>query len=423
MTRTRTSIDVLAGIGALALASACGDTRDDLVPVGGNAERAPLYTGADLSNIVNHERAPISVSWPLGAQATKRGAVSWQQELDPYPTPHVADSRGYWFRVTPADLVRGVALPLSAADSFIKLSPQGMMDLELDQLVLVDGATGAELRDGAAVALAIDVAQVEQAGIPMIAGSLAFRTSLGVGVHTLRVDEAAVRGMTSDVVIQVEEPGSRTRATLAADQTTYLLGDTLTSTAAWDHAGAVSTRQIVATLHTPSGATRRIDLSPRGAGFTGATPLTDERIVPGALIDVVVDMVGVTADGVTVRRTVKTAAGYALPTAALRGGAAVTAPNTVEVGVEVGSPGRYAVTGVVYGTDAAGDLIPFMMAQSARFLEPGAHTIALDLSAEIVADAGLRAPFEIRDLRLQDQTRLGVLHREAVPGIRLASLH
>ena len=84
----------------------------------------------------------------------------------------------------------------------------------------------------------------------------------------------------------------------------------------------------------------------------------------------------------------------------------------VDLGVDVAGPGRYEVRGIVYGTDRAGNLVPFAAAHSAAWLD-AAGSLTLTVEPKLLREAGVRAPFEIRDLRLLDQGRMGVLHRQA----------
>ncbi|NLB13227.1 MAG: hypothetical protein GX826_04295 [Gammaproteobacteria bacterium] len=56
---------------------------------------------------------------------------------------------------------------------------------------------------------------------------------------------------------------------------------------------------------------------------------------------------------------------------------------------------------------------PFAIAHSARWLEPGkGEGITLDFG-DLAAKSGLAAPYELRDLSLNDQARLGLLETRA----------
>ncbi|NJL29969.1 MAG: DUF4785 domain-containing protein, partial [Thermoanaerobaculia bacterium] len=71
------------------------------------------------------------------------------------------------------------------------------------------------------------------------------------------------------------------------------------------------------------------------------------------------------------------------------------------------------VSGLLYGTDAEGQLRPMAEAQSAAWLEPGSAKLDLVIDRSAVTGATLKAPFELRGLRLVDQSRMGVLHQQA----------
>lgn len=57
-----------------------------------------------------------------------------------------------------------------------------------------------------------------------------------------------------------------------------------------------------------------------------------------------------------------------------------------------------------------GAMAPVAVAHSAAWLEPGAGNIELAHDAALLA--GVRGPYELRDLSLLDQSRVGLLHRQ-----------
>jgi len=125
-----------------------------------------------------------------------------------------------------------------------------------------------------------------------------------------------------------------------------------------------------------------------------------------------------TLDGETVHRDLRTAFAYALPTARLTGEAVVTLPGTAGSGLAVSLPvetavaGRYEVRGILYGTGADGRLAPMGVADTAAWLPNGVNDLELRFPASIVNRTGFRPPYEIRDLRLMDQSRMAVLLRQ-----------
>ena len=119
-------------------------------------------------------------------------------------------------------------------------------------------------------------------------------------------------------------------------------------------------------------------------------------------------------DGLTVVRGARTAFNAAVPTAALTGQATIDrkAGVRVELPLQVGTEGRYEVRGVLYGMDGAGQSRPLAVGHFANWLAVGQGRLALEFEQALLDASGLQAPFEIRDLRLFDQSRMGLLHRQ-----------
>ena len=81
--------------------------------------------------------------------------------------------------------------------------------------------------------------------------------------------------------------------------------------------------------------------------------------------------------------------------------------------VEVASAGRYAATALLYGRNREGQLQPIAVGQTGDQLGPGRRALALRFDAATIAGAGLSGPFELRDVRVVDQGRMFVVHRQA----------
>ena len=147
--------------------------------------------------------------------------------------------------------------------------------------------------------------------------------------------------------------------------------------------------------------------------WRASAPLTGAA-APGALWEVEVTARGEQA-GRTVLRGVRTAFAVAAPTARFTGlatprGDAGRPAVTLEV--ETAAAGRYEARRP-FATDARGELKPAAVAHAAAWLEPGRGRIELAFDSATLAGAGLGAPFEVRDLQLLDQGRMGLLHRQA----------
>ncbi len=84
----------------------------------------------------------------------------------------------------------------------------------------------------------------------------------------------------------------------------------------------------------------------------------------------------------------------------------------LRLGVESASASRYEARGVLYATAADGALRPVGIAHAAAWLEAGDGSLELTFDRTLLAESGLGAPFELRDLRLVDQVSMGLLHRQ-----------
>lgn len=357
---------------------------------------ASLVTDADLAGAPTLERQALSASWALDDGA----------KIDLSYAPTVFSSKKYWFHASAAELAEGVELPLTGPDGLVMVSTRTGADLT--EFVLTDRA-GNEFANGTGMALKVGEQEWRADNLPFTPDTMSFRIAPELGDEgvTLRL-----AGADTDAVIMVLDKNSSTDLTVNTEHRTYLAGETLTVEAAWaDAAGhAVDTDAVEGILRGPNGQTVPFGMDPvDGKSFVGHVELTGLDLVPGELWEVEVGAIGTRDDALALRRQVKTATGVALPTAML-GGTAELVENAETVAmayeVEVGSEGRYVIEAVLFGND-----VPCAYAQSADWLAPGINALTLTFSEDALA--GCQAPLEIKDLRLKDQTRMGVLHKQA----------
>lgn len=323
---------------------------------------------------------PVRFTWPIDQAADDLTA----------PAPHRAESTGFHGKLTRAALRRGVAVPVSRPGALIKLSGPAR-DLEL-----VD-PRGRVHRPGDGL---------RAAGNDR--GAFTLDPALGVGAFTLRANAE------SDVHLDVREPDSDIVLAVQAAADVVLLGEPVRVRPLLSRAGQpLHGVRVAGRLLDPSGREHGALVRGQGGQLHAALPARVDHPA-GALwtLEVTADA---TVDGVPVRRTVTTAVAVAVPTARYTGAARTSATDGVRVELEldVASAGRYAATAVLYGTNREGASQPIAVAQSADELAPGRRWLALEYDAATVAASGMRAPFELRDLRLADQGRMSVLHRQA----------
>src|SRR5699024_4267357 len=63
----------------------------------------------------------------------------------------------------------------------------------------------------------------------------------------------------------------------------------------------------------------------------------------------------------------------------------------------------------LWGTDEKGQLAPLALTESAAVLKPGTGRLVLEVPEQLLSDSGLGAPYELRQVRLADQGRMGLL--------------
>lgn len=343
------------------------------------------------------ERLPLAYAQPLAAD----------EALTAEPAIHRAESREYWQRVDAAALRQGYPLALTSAGALILLSPTPSAAApDAAQMSIVRGAERATLAQ-AGEALA-DATALRAAGMQVATGALGFRLRDGYETGAALQMEGA-RG---EYLLHVAEPRSRQVLTLASRRDTLHAGDTIEVDLALE--GGARIGHAAGLLVAPDGTALDLDLRSDGSRARGSVRIPDATASMAGLWDLRTSVAA--NDGTRAfQRDARTAIAVSVPTARI---AAATrdakAPGrgeiAIDVDLDVASAGRYEVRGVLHGTAADGRLVPAAAAQSAAWFEPGSGRLRLAFPASA---AGLRAPYELRDLRLNDQTVPALVERRA----------
>ena len=383
-------------------------TGDDLVVDRIETRAAPIEAPLGAPDPTAVERQPIAVSWPLDPNRT----------IDPSPRPFVAESRSYSLRVSADELRRGVTVPTVGPAAVVRLVPvDGAATEALDPMAItvVDPA-GHEHPAGAAIRLPAAAETLRATGVPFADGTSAFRLAeeLGAGAFVLRAP--SLDPDASEVLVHVFEPESGLVLELTTARDAWLRGERLRAVAELRGGPGAELGELQAFVVAPSG--ERTPASVRLAGPSRieiGAPLDSRESMADGFWQLVVRAQG-RWNGLSLRRDGHTSFGFAVPTARLTGQVGLVGGFdglAVEVGVEAGVEGRYEIRGILFGTDAAGSLRPLGTGHSAAWLAAGAGALELRFDREVLESAPLGVPFEVRDLRLMDQRRLGLLHRQA----------
>ncbi len=353
---------------------------------------------------VHVEQAPLNVSWPLAHDA----------QLQPLPQPFARSSREYYRDVSASELQQGLRLPLTAPGAIIRVSPGDSVIGKLDPSGVRLQVGTQSLTANAASSQVADAADMHAAGMDVPAASLVMRLKpeIGTGVATLRV--AAANGR---YVVHVFEPESPFTLTAKADRDDLLLGNALhVRVVLQDADRTLPLSTVGGLLRAPDGSSTPLSFRRQSDGsFTVDVVPRSIPTTPG-LWEVHSFTRGVDDAGNQIRRDTTTVFAAALPDARLSGLASTAraADNGIDItlGVTAQAASRYAVSAVLYGRGAAGVMVPAAFAQSAALLPPGAGQLKLHYDQTSLQGVG--APYELRDLRLQDQPAIGLLERRAM---------
>ncbi|WP_266157587.1 DUF4785 domain-containing protein [Dyella silvatica] len=362
---------------------------DDLVPTLIHARATTVGATSDASTArfapapqIHLEHQPIQVSWALDPAAP----------LDTTPQPISQRSREYWTDVSSGDLQRGVELPLSAPGAIIRLSPgQGSGKISPADVHL---QLGNQNVDGNAAASHIaDASALKAAGMDVAEASLAMqlRPELGSGHATLKAANA--------------------------NRAEVLLGDSVQVTLSLQDGSSLNHLQTAGGyLRAPNGDTTLLHFQQQADGrFVATATPTKEASSPG-LWQVQSFTLGTDANGQDVRRDVTST--FAVAAADVRFSGGVEPKKASDGGIDIAlavdakNASRYAVSGVLYGRGTDGQMHPGAYAQSAAWLAPGNSQLHLHFDAN--STRHLAPPYELRDLRLQDQPAMGLVERRAL---------
>ena len=401
-----------------------------LVAVGAQAETARLLPVADgdlvAPSLTAASKAGIAVA--PGIPGVSREAVSFtfpveaNTALASAPAPYETRSLEYFVEVSAAELRAGATIYTTAPNALVRINPSASEQLKggaaelavLPSSLVIRTAAGDELRAADATSQLVDAEQMKATGVPFAAGTTAFRLSPAVGVGALTLSAPDLRS-DATYAIHVFDKESDAVLSLQAAAMDFFHGQDLRIHAHFeDAAGRFATDQVQGFVTSPSGDAWPVSWAAGDRGQMSASlPLDAIQGAGPGLWELHMAASG-DRDGLTVMRNATTAFAVHVPTAALNGDVRVLRQRglTIDLGVSVAEAGRYEVRGVIFGTDTSGALVPFAAAHSANWLQEDGH-LTLSVEADLLRQAGVRAPYEVRDLRLMDQGRMGVLHRQA----------
>ncbi len=378
---------------ALALCSFTAAAAQPLRPAGAQ-DQAPSRLVALPAPSAQVERAPVSFAWKLDPNQPV-----FASQL------HVAQSREYWETVDAAALGAGVRVKTSAPGSLIRISPaQGARALRTGELQVSDSRGAAKL-DTIATA-----EQLTKAGMDVQAGSVIAKLGAqeGADTYTVRVPKAEGR-----YLIHVFEPESTDVLRAGADRSHALAGGSVRLDVDFSKAGTLSAMQAEAMLVAPDGRSWPVALAASGNGGLAANvKLPSDAGKAQGLWEL-----QVFANAGGIQRDARTAFAVAAPTARFDGVFAFNAGTMrMALPVQAGSVGRYEARGTLFATGGDGVMRPVSEAHSAAWMKRGKGMLVLQFDRAHLPQ-GYGAPFEVRQLELNDQSRMSPLESRERAGI------
>jgi len=391
----------------------------------GSALAAPRFLAAKAGDLAAPQVvAPPSMQASAGAPDQSREAVSlsWAAGADVAAAPQafVAHSREYYTEVSADELAAGVSIHTTAPRALVRIQPlAGTGEAPREKLAIhpqslvLSNAAGKAFAFGAGMEMLVTADKLNKADMPFAEGTSAFRLSQELGAGTFKVTAADAHGA-ARYLINVVEPDSKLALTMQTDASHYLHGQQLVVLPELVEQGGARhpAGKLDGHVTSPGGRSFPIAFKAEPDGRLRARLTLDADEAPQPGLWEVHATANTRVRGQTVLRSVRLAFGVAMPVARLDGSAAVVnQPGSVGVrlGVDVGAAGRYEARGLLYGM-VDGSMKPLGVAHAAQWMEPGRQSLVLQYSASLLS--GATGPFEVRDLNLLDQGRMGVLQRQ-----------
>ena len=387
----RTSILRVAALAAFATTFVAGiaHAAQPLLQAGAN-DQIPQRLVALPAPAGDIERKPVAFSWALDPDAALYDT-----------TPFLAESREYWMTVEAAELQRGVPLQMTAPGALIRVSPaKGSAGLRAGDFSVSVGARKV------GIAQAADADALRKAGMDASAGTQVIRLGDGSGAGRQLLRAANARGR---YVVHVFEPASDRVLFARADRNHALAGSRMRVAIGATNAGRQAGVASQALLVGPDGSSQPVAVRNAAGGGQEAVFTVPARASQAKGLW----ELQVFGDVGDVPRDARTAFAVAQPTARFAGLFGVDVGSLrVSLPVEAASPGRYEARGTLYATARDGSLRPVSQAHAASWMDPGAGMLVLQFARSHLP-AGYGAPFEVRQLELNDQGRMAPIEARA----------
>ncbi len=347
------------------------------------------------------------VNIPAPTGQFERKAVSFAYALNPQneviaSSPFTAESREFWMQVDGGDLSKGLMLDTTAPGALVRISPAG------STAAIVPGElkllrNGKVIDSTKAFSQRANTEQLQKAGMDVSKGTAVVKIADGQGQGRFQL---MLPKATGRYLVHVFEPNSDVTLQAKADRQNYLAGDQLVVNAMLGrNEKAFADTEISGLLVSPSGKTYDIAFKKEKGKLRAVSKLPNEVTQQPGLWEVQV-LAGASDGGLQIQRDARTVISIAQPTAKLNGEFRFNAQAlSFSMPIQVGSPGRYELSGTLFATGRDGVSRPVAQAAMANWFKQGKGSLSLNFNRANLP-AGYGAPFELKFVELKDQTRL-----------------
>lgn len=378
-----------------------------LVSLLATACAAQAADGSRISTRGNDLISSRLVNIPVPAGQFEQKAVSFAYALNPKndvvaSTPFTAESREFWMQVDGADLSKGMMVDTTAPGALVRISPIG------SAAAIVPGEmkllrNGKAIESSKAFSQRANTEQLQKAGMEVSKGTAVVKIADGQGQGRFQL---MLPKATGRYLVHVFEPNSDVTLQAKADRQNYLAGDQLVVNAMLGkNEKAFADTEISGLLVSPSGKTYDIAFKKEKSTLRAVSKLPTEVAQQPGLWEVQV-LAGASDGGLQIQRDARTVISIAQPTAKLNGEFRFNAQAlSFSMPIQVGSPGRYELSGTLFATGRDGASRPVAQAAMANWFKQGKGSLSLNFDRSNLP-AGYGAPFELKFVELKDQTRL-----------------
>ncbi|MBV7315998.1 DUF4785 domain-containing protein [Shewanella sp. NIFS-20-20] len=391
-------------------------SADDLVP---SRISSPSLTA------INQNQETVSFVTAIAADALNLAPQSVQTRI----------SDEYWLTVTGAELAQGIRLPLSQGGSVVRIAPRGDISsgglihaeaiapqsVQLKAISARASTQQANTKDNAnLIATMLDSDSLASAGLTDNSSALVIADTLSPGHYQLQVQQHLPAS--SQYLVHVKEKHSPFTLGLSAPNIVAIEDQQLALTLYLRQGGqALSAPHLEPKVTLSDGNLQKVSLPLQAVGNHWQLALTSDTLAAfhrsnSHLNELQID-IETQVQGLPIKRTVKTAFKPYVASARIQSQVLSQwqdeLPTSLTFAIDVHSPGRFGLQGILVGTDSQGQAQGILLSQTAAWITPEQDQLTLQFDPELIQRSGLVAPFALKALTLNDQGQMARISYQA----------